>query len=220
MAKKCAWCDILLSNLQVMHFLIIAAVLHRLMLLYRQTQTILDVENIQHLLQLWKGYQSRLLNICLFLINMRSFCVSCSAQLSSVIRTAKTNNSGNFIFHNILALADLVESQEWAVSNDIWSEKCLPSLPSLSAHCIDFPLTIHTEVMCCAVRLSSKVDAVCMFARCSWYHCGQIDSKLPSQKKFSVLPVLPSDEHFPWDDAKRLAWGPGFRITCFKFVFV
>lgn len=103
-----------------MHFLIIAAVLHRLMLLYRQMQTILDVENIQHLLQFWKdslfflflSYQSRLLNIRLFLINMRSFCVSSSAQLSSVIRTAKTNNSGNFIFHNILALADLVESQE------------------------------------------------------------------------------------------------------------
>jgi len=58
------------------------------------------------------SYQSRFLNVSLFLINMRNFHVSLRAQLSNAIRTAKNNNPGNVIFHNILALADLVESQQ------------------------------------------------------------------------------------------------------------
>lgn len=100
----------------MMHFLIAQA--H--VTLHTDAKSVLYVENIQHLLQFWEdkvfffflSYQSMLLNVCLFLINMRSFCVASSAQLSSVIRTAKNNNPGNFIFHNILALADLVESQQ------------------------------------------------------------------------------------------------------------
>ena len=170
--------------------------------LQTDAKTVLDVENIQHLLQFWNNrvffflsYQCRLLTR-LFLINTRSFSVSSSAQLSSVITTAKNNNAGYFIFHNILVLPDLVESQQWTVSNDIWSEKCLPSLPSLSAYCTDSLLTIHTEVMGCAVGLSSKVGAVCTFARWFWYHCGQTDSKLPAQK-FSLPPVLLSDQEHP-----------------------
>lgn len=100
-----------------MHFLI--AQTH--VTLPTDAKTILDVENIQHLLQFWKdkvffffflSYQSTLLSICLFLINVRRFCVGSSAQLSGVIRTAKNSNPGNFIFHNILALADSVESQQ------------------------------------------------------------------------------------------------------------
>lgn len=143
------------------------------------------------------SYQSRFLNVSLFLINMRNFHVSLRAQLSNAIRTAKNNNPGNVIFHNILALADLVESQQWAVSNDIWSEKCLPSLASLSTHCSDFLLTIRTEVMGFAVRLSLKIDDGCMLARCFCYHCGQTDSSLPSQK-FSLLWILLSTQNFHW----------------------
>lgn len=116
------------------------------MLLYTQMQRLFWTSKICSIcfsfwrIKLWGfflSYQSTLLSICLFLINMRSFYAVSSAQLSSVIRTAKNSNPGNFIFHNILALADSVESQQWAVSNDIWSEKCLPSLPSLSALCIN-----------------------------------------------------------------------------------
>lgn len=159
-----------------------------------------------------------LLNICLFLINMRSFCVASSAQLSSVIRTAKNNNPGNFIFHNILALADLVESQQWAVSNDIWSEKCSPPPPKPLCN-LHTPLTVRAEVTGCAVRPSSKGDALYLFARWFWYHCGLIESKFPSQEKLSLLPVLLSDQNLPWDNTKRLAWGPVLRIICLKFVF-
>lgn len=101
--------------------------------LWTDAKNVVDVEKTLHLFQLWKDggliffvfffylflffffllcYQSRLLNICLFVINMRNFHVSFSAQLSNAIRTAKNNNPGNVIFHNILALADLVESQQ------------------------------------------------------------------------------------------------------------
>lgn len=151
MAKKCAWGGILLWNLQVMHYLLIGAALHR----QTDAKTVLDVENIQHLPQFWRdcvfffflvtraGYQT----FVFFFINMRSFCISSSAQLSSRIRTAKKNNPGNFIFHNISALADLVESQQWATSNDIWSEKCLPSLPSLSAHCTGSQPILRSQVV-------------------------------------------------------------------------
>lgn len=207
MAKKCAWGGILLWNLQAMHYLMIGAALHR----QTDAKTVLDVENIQHLPQFSKdtvfflsSYQSRLLNICLFLINMRSFCISSSTQLSSMIRTAKKNNqeiSFSTTFQCWLTW--------WNPSSELWAmiyevkNVCPPSQASLHTAQAHNPYWGHR--LCCL--------HVCQ------YHCGQINSKLPSQKKFSLFTVLLSDQNFPWDNTKSLAWGPGFGITCLNFVF-